>query len=169
MHDTLVRILQLAYFMAPAYCANMAPPFTRMWHGWNRPIHQRWFGASKTVVGFVVGVIAGVFATAAQSSIGTRFLLFDPRYWLPFGLAFGFGAMAGDTAKSFIKRRLGIEPGASWVPFDQLDFAIGALLLVAPAVDLSLADIVAILVMTFVGDIVVNRLAFRFGIKNQPW
>lgn len=169
MRDTLVRLLQLAYFMAPAYCANMAPPFTRMWRGWNRPIHERWFGAHKTVVGFGIGVIAGVLATAAQVSIGARFLLFDPRYWIPFGLAFGFGAMAGDTAKSFIKRRLRIAPGASWVPFDQLDFAIGTLLLVAPAVDLSVGDVLTILLMTFVGDIAVNRLAFRLGIKKYPW
>jgi hypothetical protein len=32
-----------------------------------------------------------------------------------------------DSVKSFVKRRVGIAPGAPWIPFDQLDFVIGAL------------------------------------------
>jgi hypothetical protein len=53
--------------------------------------------------------------------------------WLATGLRFGFGAVAGDAAKSFFKRRLAIAPGSPWIPFDQLDFAVGALVLVGPA------------------------------------
>src|SRR5207245_2953937 len=62
----LCRALQLAYFMAPAYVANMAPPFVRYWKGWNRPISRRWLGEHKTVLGFVVGVLAAMLVTFAQ-------------------------------------------------------------------------------------------------------
>ncbi|KZC21077.1 MULTISPECIES: hypothetical protein [Rhodanobacter] len=52
MSDPWTRLLQLAYFMLPAYCTNMAPPFTRYWRGWNRPIHERLLGSHKTVLGY---------------------------------------------------------------------------------------------------------------------
>src|SRR5256884_9818092 len=62
----LFRILQLAYFMAPAYVANMAPPFVRYWKGWNRPISRRWLGTHKTVLGVVLGVVAATLTTLVQ-------------------------------------------------------------------------------------------------------
>ena len=40
-------------------------------------------------------------------------------------------ALLGDAAKSFVKRRLGKERGASWLGPDQLDFVLGAWLLAA--------------------------------------
>ena len=169
MSDALSHLLRLAYFMAPAYCANMAPPFVRYWHGWNRPIHVRWFGSHKTIVGFGIGVVAGLAATAMQYWIDASFFLVDYEHWIALGLGFGLGAMAGDATKSFIKRRLQIPPGARWMPFDQLDFAIGALALTNPYADLHLADVLAILAMTFVGDITINRLAFCWRIKDAPW
>jgi TolB-like protein len=39
----------------------------------------------------------------------------------------GVGAMAGDSAKSFVKRRLRIPPGRPWLPFDQVDFVMSSL------------------------------------------
>jgi len=62
----LFRVLQLVYFMAPAYLANMAPPFVRYWKGWNRPISRRWLGSHKTVVGFGVGVLGAVLYGATR-------------------------------------------------------------------------------------------------------
>jgi CDP-2,3-bis-(O-geranylgeranyl)-sn-glycerol synthase len=53
--------------MAPAYVANMAPPFIRYWTGWNRPISARWFGDHKTVMGFAAGVLAAVLMAFLQS------------------------------------------------------------------------------------------------------
>lgn len=169
MRDLLTRWLQLAWFMLPAYCGNMAPPLVRYWHGWNAPIHERWLGAHKTVMGFLAGVFAGILASGLQSVTPASAALLDYRYWPLIGLGFGFGAMAGDALKSFVKRRIGIAPGARWVPFDQLDFAVGALCLLGPFAHLRASDVAAILLMTFCADIVVNRLAFRVGIKDRPW
>ena len=169
MPDVVARVLALLYLMAPAYCANMAPPFVRFWRGWNRPIHEPWFGAHKTVLGFVAGVFTAVAVTGSQALVAAPFALVPYKNWLLLGLSIGVGAMGGDAAKSFFKRRLGIRPGGRWIPFDQLDFAVGALIVLAPAAHLTGLDIVMILVATFVGDIAVNQLAFRLGIKKDPW
>jgi CDP-2,3-bis-(O-geranylgeranyl)-sn-glycerol synthase len=37
------------------------------------------------------------------------------------------GALLGDVIESFFKRRIGKDRGQDWIPFDQLDFLIGAL------------------------------------------
>lgn len=155
--------------MAPAYLANMAPPFARYWRGWNRPIHERLLGSHKTAVGAMLGVAVGVLAAAVQAAIDAPFGLVDYTYWPLLGLGFGIGTMAGDCLKSLFKRRLGIAPGASWIPFDQIDFPIGALLLTGCWAGLSWPDVLLILAVTFVGDLVVNRIAFRMGIKDSAW
>lgn len=169
MRDFLTHLLQLAYLMLPAYVGNMAPPFVRFWKGWNRPIHAAKLGEHKTIVGFLAGVLVAVAATGLQKAIDAPFSLVDYDHWLWIGLGFGFGAMAGDSIKSFFKRRRGVPPGHSWFPFDQLDFVVGALLVVGPLAHVDAGDIALILAMSLAGDIVVNQAAFRLGIKTSPW
>jgi CDP-2,3-bis-(O-geranylgeranyl)-sn-glycerol synthase len=169
MSDQWARLLQLAYFMLPAYCANMAPPFTRYWRGWNRPIHERLLGSHKTVLGVLAGVATGVLVAGMQSRIHAPWSLVDYRHWLLLGLGLGGGAMLGDALKSLIKRMLHIRPGARWIPFDQLDFVIGALALTGAYAGLGATDVAAIVTMTFVGDIAINQLSYRLGIKDSPW
>src|SRR2546430_2538701 len=165
----LCRALQLAYFMAPAYVANMAPPFVRYWKGWNRPISRRWLGEHKTVLGFVVGVLAAMLVTFAQWRLAWSGSIVAYEEWPLLGLLFGVGAMAGDSAKSFFKRRLGVEPGRPWIPFDQLDFVLGALVLVAPRVAPAWADVVTILLLSFCGHILVNHLGYWLGVRDTRW
>lgn len=169
MSDLCTRLLQLAYFMLPAYCANMAPPFTRYWRGWNRPIHERLLGRHKTVLGFLAGVGTGVLMTGVQYRIHAPWALVNYQHWLLLGLGLGGGAMLGDAFKSLIKRMLHIRPGARWIPFDQLDFVVGALALTGTYAGLDATDAVAIAAMTFVGDIAVNQLSYCLGIKDSPW
>lgn len=52
MNRLALRGMQLVYFIAPAYAANMLPPFVKYWRGWNPPISRRWLGDHKTVLGF---------------------------------------------------------------------------------------------------------------------
>ena len=66
----MLRVIQLMYFMAPAYVANMVPPFLKYWKGWNPPINRRWLGSHKTVLGFTAGVLAAVLTAAVQSHLG---------------------------------------------------------------------------------------------------
>jgi CDP-archaeol synthase len=66
---TVSRLVELVYLMLPAYAANMAPPFVKFWPGWNRPINRALLGDHKTVVGFALGVLVGIFAAYIQSLI----------------------------------------------------------------------------------------------------
>jgi CDP-2,3-bis-(O-geranylgeranyl)-sn-glycerol synthase len=163
------RVEQLLYLMGPAYLANMTPPFLRFWKGWNPPISERWLGSHKTVIGAAAGTTVAIVAAFVQSRIQWQGSVIDYASWPTIGLLLGVGAMGGDAAKSFLKRRRGIAPGERWVPADQLDFVIGALILMAPAVKLSWADVAIILAASFVGDIVVNQLAYRLGIRASAW
>ena len=163
------RLLQLVYLMLPAYAANMAPPFSKYWKGANRPIAARWLGTHKTIVGFAVGVAAAILVTFVQSRVGWSGSLASDEAWLPLGLRLGFGAMAGDSLKSFFKRRAGLAPGHAWIPFDQLDFVVGALLAMGWRVPLSLRDVALILGVTLVGTIVVNHLSYGLGIRDTKW
>lgn len=164
------QLLELIYLLLPAYCANMAPPFVKFWRGWNRPIHSGWLGDHKTVVGFFSGVFAALLVAYLQAhvEIGIE-RLWRADAWLMVGLAQGLGAMSGDVVKSFFKRRVGIAPGARWVPLDQLDFAIGALIPVAFLVRLTWVDVVVMLLFTFIADVVVNHLSCYLGIRETRW
>lgn len=166
---TASRLVELIYLILPAYLANMAPPFVKYWPGWNRPISRRWLGDHKTVMGFTIGVLIGVLATYVQSKINWSRAIFPPSDWLLIGLAQGFGSMGGDTLKSFFKRQIGIAPGQSWIPADQLDFSVGAIFLLSHGIRLNWLDVAAILGMTFVGCVVVNHVAFRLGIRDTKW
>lgn len=163
---TASRLLELVYLMLPAYAANMAPPFVRFWPGWNRPINRNLLGDHKTVLGFALGVLVGIFAAYIQSLINWSPSALTPSNWLAIGLAEGFGAMVGDSMKSFFKRRTGVPPGGSWIPADQLDFVIGALVLMLLVIRLDWLEIAIILAITFVGDIIVNYISFSLGIRS---
>ena len=163
------HLLQLAWFMLPAYAANMAPPFARFWHGWNRPIHAAQLGSHKTVVGVAFGLLASVATAAVQAALDPTMPPPIQANWMWTGLGFGGGAMAGDCLKSWFKRRRGIAPGQRWVPFDQLDFVLGALVAVSPVIRLTPGDLATILVVSFVCDIAINQIAYRLGIKSNPW
>ena len=169
MRPLLGRLFQLLYFMLPAYAANMAPPFVKYWKGWNPPIASQALGGHKTVLGFVVGVSAAVVVTFVQSRLPWEGRLVQYEEWLGLGLRFGIGAMAGDSLKSFVKRRIGIAPGERWIPFDQLDFVIGALILTSSCAALSWLDWIVILVFSAGADVLVTHLAYRLRIRDTKW
>jgi CDP-2,3-bis-(O-geranylgeranyl)-sn-glycerol synthase len=155
--------------MAPAYVANMAAPLARYWKGWNRPISVRWLGSHKTVIGFAAGLLGALATSFVQHAAGCDTRIVDGDHWAGLGLRFGVGAMAGDSVKSFVKRRLGIPAGQPWLPFDQVDFALGALVLVAPRSTLGLGDVALVLVLSFGGHIAVNHVAYWLGIRDVRW
>lgn len=164
-----MHLAQLLYLMLPVYLANMAPPFVRFWRGWNPPISIPLLGSHKTVVGFAAGVAVAVAVAFIQSRLRWDGSLLSPNHWLAAGIAAGFGAMAGDSLKSFFKRRLRIAPGQRWIPFDQLDFILGGLVALSFFVRLDWIDIALICAISFVGDVLVNQLSFYLGIRDTRW
>jgi CDP-2,3-bis-(O-geranylgeranyl)-sn-glycerol synthase len=100
---------------------------------------------------------------------------------LLFGALVGAMALVGDAVKSYFKRRVGKERGASWFPFDQLDFvvfgllafAVGAPLLPNGWVAAALLDdwivLATLLVLTPLLHFLVNVLGYLLKLKEVPW
>lgn len=166
---TFERLLALSCFMAPAYAANLAPPFVRFWKGWNPPLHRRLLGGHKTVVGVLAGLVAALLAAGILAALDLPWQLDTTRGWWLHGLLSGVGALGGDALKSLFKRRRGLPPGARWVPFDQLDFELGALVLAGPGAGLGPLDVTVVLAGGFLGSLLVNQVAYRIGVKETPW
>jgi CDP-2,3-bis-(O-geranylgeranyl)-sn-glycerol synthase len=165
----MFRAFQLLYLMLPVYAANLAAPFARVLPGVPQPISLRWLGSHKTWRGCALAVLAATLTAWLQSLAQWRGSLIGYDDWLVLGVACGAAAMAGDSAKSFVKRRLGIAPGRPWVPADQLDYVVAGLLALSLWHRFGWADVAIVLAVSFAGSLAVNRLSARLGIKDTPW
>ncbi|HVQ00105.1 MAG TPA: CDP-2,3-bis-(O-geranylgeranyl)-sn-glycerol synthase [Candidatus Thermoplasmatota archaeon] len=140
--DAIVIIVQAFWIIIPVYVANASAVVV----GGGKPIDggrtwkdgRRLLGDGKTwrglFAGTFLGMTAGFGLAVAASYIQmsdyaylrlTDFEGFPMMILLLFSLC--FGALIGDLVKSFLKRRFGKERGEDWIPFDQLDFLVGAL------------------------------------------
>ena len=171
--------------MLPAYVPNNAAVLAgggapidggRTWGG------RRVLGDGKTWRGTAVGTLAGValaLVLDAANPLVADALGFDagvlPVFPLPAAFGLAFGAMLGDVAASFLKRRTGRERGASFPGLDQLDFVVGALacaFAAAPAWTLATFTperLVVVLLATPVLHVVTNVVAYLIGAKNEPY
>jgi len=137
-------ILQALWLALPAYIANGSALLV----GGGMPIDfgkslkdgKRILGDGKTWRGFVAGAFVGMtcgfgLSTVAKfaNAYGFDFLGLNDFTGFPFMIpiifSICFGALLGDIVKSFFKRRIGRDRGQDWIPFDQLDFIVGALIL----------------------------------------
>lgn len=180
-------VLFAIWFILPAGLANVAPVFAavipafkkfdmpidanKTWHG--KPI----LGPHKTWRGIVSGIIAATLTLWIQQ------LLFAQFDWAVFvsaqvnyatlpvlivGPLFAIGALGGDALKSFFKRRVGIKSGKSWLPFDQLDYIIGSILVLLLFVTLTLSQYIWIFIIWFVTHLIVSYIGYKLGLKKSP-
>lgn len=169
------EILQVVYFMLPAYAANVIPVFfsrISLGRSLDAPVDKgrvflgrRILGDHKTVKGFVFGTLGGVLVGLIQYYIGsysfyTAVLL---------GGLLGFGALVGDSVKSFIKRRIGIKSGGSFPVFDQIDFPIGALVFGSVLVDYSVSFVLLAIVVSGILSLLADIVGYLLGIKKVWW
>ncbi len=137
---------------------------------------RRIFGDGKTWRGFASGVLAGILIGALQvmvvQPVAPDWL---PRHTLLTVVLFSAGALLGDLAKSFFKRRIGKGQGERWPVADQFDLVAGAFLLTA-LVDLpwlisviTLPVLFWVLVLTPILHKTVNVIGYLAGIKDVPW
>ena len=174
-------IFKCFYLMLPAYFANMAPVIVKRVNLFVFPIdfnkelsNNPIFGKNKTFRGFIFGiafsiVISGLQFLLHRFDVFRNISFFNSQNWLLFGFLMGLGALTGDLVKSFFKRRIGIKPGDKFVPFDQIDFVVGALIFIMPIFDLTLKIFVVSLLLSFVLHISVNHIAFYLGVRNEKW
>lgn len=176
-------LLQAAYFLLPAYFANMAPVLCK---GILKPLavpidgDRTWkgkeiLGSHKTWRGVIAATVVGTLAFWLQQLL-YRFTpvqeisLFNYTTMpVLYGALLGFGAILGDAVKSFAKRRIGMKPGAMWFPFDQIDYPIGAMLLgsafFVPPAKIWAAGILLSIILS----LLVNYVAFEIGLKEVQW
>jgi len=162
-------IYKALYLIFPAYCANAAPVI----FGGGTPIDggktfrdgRPIFGPRKTFRGFFAGLAIGTFVGFILNVLNNGFILKN----ILLGFTLSLGALTGDLIESFLKRRLGLPPGASFPVADQLDFVAGALLfslLVSPP---SLPVALTIVIITPPIHLLTNFFAYRLGMKKEPW
>ena len=139
-------IASVFYLMLPAYFANMAPVLVKDIHLFDflaKPIDfgkkikgKPILGSHKTFRGFIFGVIFALIIAYVQHIL-YRYPFFSSisfinySNWIAVGFLLGFGALFGDSVKSFFKRRVGIKPGHRFIPWDELDYTIGSLLFIS--------------------------------------
>lgn len=165
----MFRIAQLFHLMLPVFLANMAAPLARLAPRLARPINQRWLGGHKTWLGCALAIVASTATAWVQSWLDWSGSLVGYDNWFLLGPVCGLAAMVGDSTKSFVKRRIGIEPGKPWIPADQLDYAVAGLLALSVWYRPAWIDVVTVLLISFAGSIIVNRLSYWLGIKRTPW
>ncbi len=175
MVEILNQVLGAVWFILPAYLANMIPVITqKLWGRHRYPIDfhitlsskVRLLGEGKSWNGLIVGTLAGGLVGYLQGLITEA----GPLAGLQLGLVLGFGALFGDIVKSFFKRRAGKVRGASWFPFDQIDFILGAFLLYWLFYrEFVLAHLVILLILTPALHYGANWLGFKLKLKSEPW
>lgn len=137
-------IIQALWLILPAYVANASAlllgggtpiDFGRKWKDGKRVL-----GDGKTWKGLFAGAFVGVTAGSGLSAVAKYLSITDFNFMqfemldfegfplmIPIIFSLCFGALCGDMAESFFKRRVGKERGENWFVFDQLDFIVGAL------------------------------------------
>ena len=154
------------YIILPIYCANAAPVI----FGGGRPIDlgrrfvdgERIFGDHKTFRGFVSGLIVGAVVGALCSYVFSTNLL-------TVAISASLGALLGDMVGAFVKRRLKIKPGGPLPIVDQLDFVVGAIILVSLFSAISLPVVLILLLVTPPIHFLTNVGAYALGLKDRYW
>lgn len=180
----LIFIGQCVYFMLPAYVANTVPVILK---------RLRWFdflavsvdggrkfrgnpilGSHKTIRGFLFGTIAAVLIALIQMLLFSipvfeELSLIDYSKLnnvLLFGFLIGFGSLVGDSAGSFLKRRLKKDPGESWIPNDQISLAVGTLVFVLPIFVPSFLVVAGIIGVTLIWHIIFRIIISFFNVQK---
>jgi len=157
--------------VAAAFGGGAPVDFGRQWSDGRRVL-----GDGKTFRGFFVGVAAGfvvgLLQIWAQGALGFTFL---PEHTVVSVVLFSAGALLGDMAKSFFKRRLGMDRGEEWLIFDQYDLVIGAFALTAVfqfgwlVENLNLMIVLWIIILTPLLHRAANIIGYFAGVKDVPW
>lgn len=161
MSDDFLRALFVVLAMAPAGLAHvlwlrspLSARFARPLDGGRRLRGRPLFGANKTWAGFMVLPPAGACSMAAAHALlaqctpalAGRLWPLDGAQAFALGALLGLGFLAFELPNSFIKRQLGVAPGAApahpalallFALVDRFDSPAGALVVLALVVGLT--------------------------------
>jgi CDP-2,3-bis-(O-geranylgeranyl)-sn-glycerol synthase len=179
--------IYVIWIFLPAGLANMAPIFAAHWHilpGLNKPLdfgktfrNKRLLGDHKTIRGFVVGWFSAVTLVLIQAVLyeninffqyNSQFVNYHNLSLLAWGTALSLGALGGDAIKSFFKRQINIDPGKSWVPFDQIDYVIGTLIASRLVLSLPLRFYILATIIGLIAHPISTFIGWFLKLKNDP-
>jgi CDP-diglyceride synthetase len=114
-------------------------------------------GSSKTWRGIFAGVLLAVGASVAID--------------LPWqaGALVGASAMVGDCVSSFTKRRFGLESSSMALGIDQIPESLLPAVVCSVYLPLGVLDVVAIVLVFFIGELGLSRLFFAIRLRDRPY
>ena len=172
MNDYIAAVL----FFLPAGLSNMSPVVANMvpvLTNWKTPLDfgktwrgKRIFGTNKTWRGLVIGTLVGGLSAVVIGWLNPNVL--GPYNQFVAGLLLGFGALAGDAIESFFKRQIGIQPGYTWFPFDQLDYIVGGLLAVRLLTPIPWWVVGTVFFVYFFMHLATVFVFYKLGVRDRP-
>jgi CDP-2,3-bis-(O-geranylgeranyl)-sn-glycerol synthase len=85
------------------------------------------------------------------------------------GALIGFRSLVGDALSSFVKRRLGLNPGDKATGLDQIPEALLPLLAVAGPLGLDWLDLILLVTAFTLFDMVVSGPLYRLRLRRRPY
>ena len=182
----LTYILSCFYFFLPAYFANMIPPLMRKANLFNfldievdfgkKFLGEPIFGKHKCWRGVIFGIIVGILVAGFQlwlyhfpSVREISLFNYQKVNIFAFGFLISAGAVFGDLIFAFLKRRLGLPPGARFIPWDQTNYVIGAALFLTPYLKIDILSWITLFILTFLLHIIFNRLGYYLKLHQAKW
>jgi len=172
----LSYLLKVFYLLLPGYFANMSPAFSNKINFLNYPVDfnktlfgKRILGKNKTFRGIFFAILIAIVISYLQSLLDLEINLisYDTFIWI--GFLLGFGAMFGDLIKSFFKRQLNIPPGKRFLPFDQIDHVIGALIFLSIDYNINIKIFIVGLIITFPLHLIINYVTYKLKLRDTYW
>jgi len=158
--------LSALYIIAPIYCTNGAPVLFggggAVDFGRTMSDGERILGDHKTVRGLLSGLIVGTLVGIFESFLSAS------NVTVMAALA-SAGALLGDLGGAFLKRRMRIKPGQSLPGVDQLDFVLGAVLVVSLVHTPSPGTLLILFCVTPPIHLLANIGAYKLGLKSNYW
>jgi CDP-2,3-bis-(O-geranylgeranyl)-sn-glycerol synthase len=173
-------LVEAVWLVIPIYAANGLVPLVRgkvpIDFGKKFIDGRRILGPGKTIEGFIAGCFFGALIGLVEqlafpylpwelSEVPLMIVAMSPLL----GFVLGFGAMTGDSAGSFIKRRLNLKRGRPAPLLDQLDFIVGALLISSLVINVKLEWFIMLVVLTPVIHLLACVIGYLLHVKKEPW
>ena len=137
---------------------------------------KRILGNHKTFRGFAAAIVIGIFICALEVWFYANFTSVRQLVYVnyseinPFilGGLLGFGALFGDSAKSFFKRQKNIQPGRSWFPFDQIDYIVGGVAFSLLYIRLPVVEYIILFIVWSLLHPLTTFVGYLFKLRRKP-
>lgn len=164
-------IFKILWLFLPSAMANMSPVIFQKINFLNISINKKLFGENKTYRGFFFGILLSIIVALLQKylsapQINIEILDYSKINILLFGFLMGFGALLGDLAKSFIKRKLNIKSGMPFIPLDQIDWIIGANMILVFYINLKIDIVIYSILILGTLHFLINIISYKLKIRK---